>query len=617
MRAPYRSGNAGLIVPGGLILLFWIMLGASSMAQQFQYLYGGTSCRESAHSGVQPVSTGGFIAVGESFSAATAGCNSTSDIYVVRTNATGAVLWSRTFNIYGSDSALDVMECANGDFVICGTTDCPGTSCTGKKFFLLRLFANGSLAWVNHYSPASNDMDYGWDVIEAKVAPGAPTSGTSIGDLVVAGWAVKAADGPFGTYTREACLWRISPAGNMVWGRRYSRLQPSTYHDDYFYSVAEDPSGDFLAVGGSRSWNVAGNTDGYVLRAKGSNGAIANAAVFAGSADEELRSISRFVSGDYMMTGWTASTSASSEIYVLRLQGSSPALSPFIDRVYGDNGSQADFGMCVREIRNGARTGNLILTGAVGGGSSGAGSNAFLLELVPATLLVAPAPSVGFRWYGGNGPDVGWSVSPVPTPSGTTTIPEFILAGFSQSPSLLAPGDPEQMYQVKTDQFGVSGCNEGEQTYLTRSPMLARTAVGPSVATVGSRVSVPFDSVDRNWQTQLCLGGGSTSLGKNGGTLGSAAGADETVSDEVLLAGFPNPVTRGSDLQLRYQVPAAARAVVTITDLSGRTVYSAVSERPAGSATQVVTTAGWAPGTYLVRVEMGGYTSTRRIIVAD
>ena len=545
MNVKFRMMGTAILIPSGLAFLLWIMLGLTASAQQFQYLYGGLNCVEAGYGGVQSVSTGGYIAAGTTYTPS--GCNS-SDIYVVRTNNAGAVVWTRNFNIKLNDSALDVMECANGDFIVCGITSSCISPCMNTKIFLIRLTPAGGIIWARTYGPASNNMVYGWDVIEAKNAPGAPGSGTAVGDFIVAGWAVKGSDGPGGTYTREAYLMRANGVtGQLVWGRTYSKLQASVIHDDYFYSLTEasGSTGDVIAVGGSRSWNATGNLDAYAVRVNGGNGATLNSAVYTGNKDEELRSVQQLTNGNVVMAGWTTSTSQSSEIYVMELQGSDVCNSPYFGRTYGDNGLRADLGLYIRQILTGTNAGNLIVTGGVTRGtSSGNQTNAFLLELQSPTLLVAPLPSVGFRWYGGNRFDLGWSVSEV-TGAIAGQTPGFIVAGLTQSPSLLTPGDPQQMYLIKTNTLGVSGCNEGDYPYVTASVNFPRTCVLPSVASLGPDTIQPVSgSTIQIGGSPLCTSE-PPPTGKTNNEALSSNGSSVESARTLSLVNYPNPVVKG------------------------------------------------------------------------
>ncbi|MBK8708079.1 MAG: T9SS type A sorting domain-containing protein [Flavobacteriales bacterium] len=76
-----------------------------------------------------------------------------SDIWVVKLDATGGILWEHSFGGSGSESPWALEELDNGDIVITGeTTSNNGhmTGCDGStEFWLARLSATGELLWSN------------------------------------------------------------------------------------------------------------------------------------------------------------------------------------------------------------------------------------------------------------------------------------------------------------------------------------------------------------------------------------------------------------------------------------------------------------------------------------
>src|SRR5690349_21087922 len=116
------------------ILVIGLLIGSEAAAQRFQYVYGNAGCNEAGRYGVKQVTTGGYITVGET------GCaGGGTDIYVVRTNINGTQMWAWSYSIGHNDTATDVIEDANGDFVICGVTDNGAPCALSRDMFILRL----------------------------------------------------------------------------------------------------------------------------------------------------------------------------------------------------------------------------------------------------------------------------------------------------------------------------------------------------------------------------------------------------------------------------------------------------------------------------------------------
>ena len=228
--------------------------GADLLAQRFEGVYGGVGCRESARGGTRPVREGGYIAAGETF--ATDGNCGSSDIYVVRTDNQGNLLWSMRYDIGLNDSALDIETVSldpAGGYIITGVTDnitgAGGACPASRDIFLLRIDRCGTVIWVKTYGDATSD-EMGWDV--AETGTGDINQGTRRGDYIVAGW-----KSPAGGTNRDGYLMRVTAFGDCIWGKSYNG--PNN-RDDYFYALDEAtfgvPStraGDIIACGGTTS----------------------------------------------------------------------------------------------------------------------------------------------------------------------------------------------------------------------------------------------------------------------------------------------------------------------------------------------------------------------------
>ena len=68
---------------------------------------------------------------------------------------------------------------------------------------------------------------------------------------------------------------------------------------------------------------------------------------------------------------------------------------------------------------------------------------------------------------------------------------------------------------------------------------------------------------------------------------------------------------------MRFRLPAAATVSLTVYDLQGRRVGTLLNHeaRPAGDHPVPIRTEGWPEGTYFVRLEVGGLTTTEKFVV--
>jgi PKD repeat protein len=116
--------------------------------------YGGTG--DDYFVDAEQTSDGGFIAAGQARSFG----NTTGAAYMVKTDAFGAVQWSRAFGAAtgGGELFRDVIQTADGGYALCGTYN---TSPSVADLLLVKVDASGNLQWTKRYATASTDEGTG------------------------------------------------------------------------------------------------------------------------------------------------------------------------------------------------------------------------------------------------------------------------------------------------------------------------------------------------------------------------------------------------------------------------------------------------------------------------
>jgi hypothetical protein len=613
---------------------------ADAAAQEFDYTYGGEECIEAGRGGVQPVRDGGgYVAAGETFS--NTACE-TSDIYVIRTNNDGSRAWSISYDLGGNDSATDILEVVNdpegnGGFIITGVTEqLRQQECRpSRDVFLLRIDRCGFVIWMKTYGHESSD-EIGWDVVEAQT--GNERYRTAPGDFIVAGSTTIKAN------CRHGYLLRVTSRGDLIWDALYE-----TGLDDYFYALDEclnninERTGDIVAAGGTNGYS--GNYDAWVVRVNGDNGqftaGLHNAAAYGREGFEEFRSIQELkyndkYAGDLVLTGQTNSGLSNSEVYLL--QTSPHPCEPRADETMGDLGRLPDEGYCIRElpfdVNDEARRGDLVVTGYVSAlaeaGGHG-GKDVFLQVYRPLWNQLGPYTMT----YGGRGTDWGWSVAPVEKEECRSA--GFIIAGFTNSPDLVAPWDPQQLYLIKTNERRDDRCTAQEFPVQEWSPKFEPRCAQPKVGKIVRQCEVSPELRCQFWERQYCLNmdvpfcqvepcecgqqGKNIEKGEGGDAgsekLSTMTGTAVTATTDFAVRSFPNPVKRGSDLNVEYMLSAGSEVTITITDMSGRVIHTVTATSEAGVRMATVSTREWASGAYMVNVTAGGKSMTRRVVVTD
>lgn len=215
-----------------------------------------------------------------------------SDVYLIRTDKDGDTLWIRAFGGTGNDFANSLTPTHDGGFVVCGATNSFGSGLS--DVYLLKVDGSGNLLWSKTFGGTKND--WGASVVQA------PDDG-----LIVCGYTESFGHGAFDCY-----LIKTDADGDTVWTRTFGGGK-----NESGYSVVALPDGSIAAAGFTDSWGHGG-LDLYLIKA-GPDGDEIWSAVYGGPADDVAYSLVQTDDGGYIAVGYTKSYGlGSADIYILK-----------------------------------------------------------------------------------------------------------------------------------------------------------------------------------------------------------------------------------------------------------------------------------------------------------
>ncbi len=286
--------------------------------------YGGTD--DDYGYSVQECDEGGFIIAGETSSFG-AGWE---DVYLIRTNADGDTLWTKTYGGTESDFGESVQECASGGFIIAGWT---GFSFAGYDcdVYLIRTDSDGDTLWTKTYGGIENDWGY-------SVQECAPTkSGQASGGFIIAGYTRS-----FGAGSSDAYLIRTNADGDTLWTKTYGGTG-----SEQGYSVQECVAGGFIIAGATFPLGI-GSWDVYLIRTN-ADGDTLWTKTYGGTSMDKGYSVRECADGSFIIAGYTGSFGAGhDDIYLIRTNSSGDTL---WTKTYG--GTDNDWGESVQECADG------------------------------------------------------------------------------------------------------------------------------------------------------------------------------------------------------------------------------------------------------------------------
>jgi hypothetical protein len=180
---------------------------------------------------VQEVNDGGFIIAGET---AYVGGSFDNNVYLIKTNASGTKLWSKTFGFsYSYERAHHVEQTSDGGFILAGYRS-SGIS----DYYVIKTDSTGNHMWSRTYG--GSDYDNGYCVLE-----------TSDGGFIIAGESRS--------FGEDNQLWdlyvvKTDSAGHIIWSKAYD-LEGK---NDHYRGLIETTNGDFVLCGDSTSYGAPG-----------------------------------------------------------------------------------------------------------------------------------------------------------------------------------------------------------------------------------------------------------------------------------------------------------------------------------------------------------------------
>ena len=183
---------------------------------------------------VQQTDDGGYIVAGEIENS-----SDWDDFYLVKTDANGNPIWTRTYgNIY-DDCAQSVQQTDDGGYIVAGWMQ--GFGFGSYDFYLVKTDSIGDTLWTHTYGGSVHD--YGYSVQQ-----------TTGGGYIVAGYTWGGGPSDYDFY-----LVKTDTIGNSLWTRTYGGS-----NSDLAFSVQQTSAGGYIVAG--YTYSDAGRNDMYLVR---------------------------------------------------------------------------------------------------------------------------------------------------------------------------------------------------------------------------------------------------------------------------------------------------------------------------------------------------------------
>ncbi|MBN1860895.1 MAG: hypothetical protein JW840_05485 [Candidatus Thermoplasmatota archaeon] len=254
----------------------WLIKTDSSGDKSWDKTFGGTD-RDFGNS-VQQTKDGGYIIAGETRSYG----NGLDDVWLIKTDSDGEMIWDTTFGYDDSDSASQVRQTNDGGFIIVGDVNNNGGGVS--DVWVIKTDTNGEMVWNRTFDGKGKPIshDYGTSIAL-----------TSDGGYIITAATFTTQD----TYGYNIWLIKIDENGNTLWDKNIGGAD-----GEYISSVIQTNDGGFVMVGVDSYSNS--NESLWILKTDG-NGEFLWEQKYTGVGMARGESIQQTSDGGYIVVGFT------------------------------------------------------------------------------------------------------------------------------------------------------------------------------------------------------------------------------------------------------------------------------------------------------------------------
>jgi len=252
---------------------FWLVKTDKDGSMSWNRTYGGLG-NEYVYSLVQTVD-GGYALAGTVYSDARL-----EDIWLIKTDTNGNMLWNKKYGGLGTDSASCLVQTSDGGYALAGYTTSYGAG--GPDFWLVRTDSAGNSLWNRTYGGL--DSDVSWSLVQ-----------TSDGGYALGGYTRS-----YGAGSEDFWLVRTDSGGQALWNKTYGGK-----NGDKAYSVVQAGDGGF-ALGGYTVPYGASKEDFWLIRTDSAGDTLWDR-TYGGVNAEYAYSLVQASDGGYALAGETRS----------------------------------------------------------------------------------------------------------------------------------------------------------------------------------------------------------------------------------------------------------------------------------------------------------------------
>jgi hypothetical protein len=331
-----QTTDGGYIVAGHANSKLWLLKTDSCGGQVWEQTFGPPE--GTVGYSVQQTTDGGYIMTGLTGSPGT----DKGDVWLVKTDASGGLVWDKTFGGTERDEGNSVQQTSDGGYIIVGNTESYGAG--DSDIWLVKTDASGNKAWDKTLGGAGIDH------------------GNSVRQTTDGGYIIVGTSGTYEVNSSDVRLFKTDSAGNTTWNKTFGA--DSVW--DEGNSVEQTTDGGYIVAGcsGPGLWLV--KTDASGIRAW-------DKTIGGGMVLMEGNSIRQTTDAGYVVAGTSLVAGGTRDFELLRTDASGNKV---WDRTFGT--PNLEFGASVQPTTDGG----YIMTG-YSHPNGGGNTDAWLIKTGP------------------------------------------------------------------------------------------------------------------------------------------------------------------------------------------------------------------------------------------
>ncbi len=283
--------------------------------------YGGAS--DERGNSIRQTSDGGYIVAGLTYSFGE-GVPGYSNVYLIKTDASGDTVWTRTYGGTYDDRGYDVQQTADSGYIVAGLTYSFGPRVPGYcNVYLIKTGPSGDTLWTRTYGGLDHDL------------------GFSVLQTVDSGYIIAGETYSFGAGGEDVYLIKTDASGYLEWSR--------TYGGTAGYSIQQTSDGGYVIAGSTPPSGGGMFSDIYLIKTDAEGETLWTRTYGGTHLEDEGYSVQQTSDGGYIIAGCTGDPyMGNDDVYLIRTSASGDTL---WTKTYG--GTSGDIGNSVRQTSDG------------------------------------------------------------------------------------------------------------------------------------------------------------------------------------------------------------------------------------------------------------------------